>query len=54
MGDYCSFTPTGLQNNILFVLFMQTVPYDGLREGCGWCEGHITMRIFYLVWHSGL
>lgn len=30
--DYCSFTPTGFQNNILFVLFMQTIPYDGFER----------------------
>lgn len=30
------------------------IPYDGLRVGCGWYEGHITMTTFYPVWHSGL
>lgn len=27
--------PTEIQNNILFVLFMQAGPYDCVREGCG-------------------
>lgn len=40
--------PTEFQNNILLVLFMQTIPYDGLTEGCGWCEGPYHNDNFFL------